>query len=64
VKVCDTLLSPEVGVVLPTIAAADPLCATDEMLVAPDAIQADNPDSKPPLTMPVDEVTVNDADAV
>jgi hypothetical protein len=41
------------GEPLPTIADAAPLCAVDEMEVAPTLVQPVRPFSKPPLVMPL-----------
>ena len=59
-KVCATELSPLKGELLPTFAADVPLCAVVEIAVLPALVQPVRPLSKPPLVIPLDEVTVSE----
>src|SRR2546422_11478586 len=59
VKVCATELSPLKGELLPTLAADVPLCAVVEIAVLPALVQPMRPLSKPPLVIPLDDVTVS-----
>ena len=64
VKVCATELSPLNGELLPTLADEVPLCAVVEIAVLPALVQPVRPLSKPPLAIPLAEVTLNDTVAL
>ena len=51
-KVCASELSPLNGDVLPTLAAAVPVCAVVDVAVLPLAVHPESPLSNPPLVMP------------
>src|SRR5436190_19827968 len=51
-KVCATELSPLNGDVLPTLAAATPVCDAVEVAALPLAVHPDSPLSNPPFVIP------------
>src|SRR2546425_459912 len=63
-KVCARELSPANGELLPTLADEVPLRAVVEIAVLPALVQPVRPLSKPPLAIPLAEVTLNDTVAL